>query len=289
MVKVVNNYVPPPKQPVVLPDPDAPYDINFRFPVRVLESDRIKLTPLIPSIHGKVLSEAIRLHPELLRYLPWAPALLVNDYDTHYESIMRSDPAWCVYAILDKAKLTDETDKTQGKEQTQSCDVLSLLSPTVCLCSADPPRTAIVVEHALAGAMGYLRADPELGSVEIGYAIVLPAYQRTFVSTHAIGLLLRYALDSPADGGLGLRRAQWQAHADNAASIRAAERMGMKLEGIMRWQRPWSADKEGVHLARDGDALGPEGGRHSAMLAMCWDDWEDSGREHVRKMMDRTS
>ncbi|KAG8726796.1 hypothetical protein FRC12_023075 [Ceratobasidium sp. 428] len=256
-MKVVNNYVPPPKPRVVLPDSDAPYDLNFRFPVRELESDRIKLTPLIPSIHGKALCEGIQLHPELLRYLPWAPASLINDYDTHYERIMRSDPSWCVFAILDKAKLTDETDKTQG--------------------------------HALAGAMGYLRADPESASIEIGYAIVLPAYQRTFVSTHAIGLLLRYALDLPVDGGLGLRRVQWQAHADNAPSIRAAQRMGMKLEGIMRWQRQWPADKVDACLGREGDALGPEGGRHSAMLAICWDDWEDGGRELVRKLMDRTS
>ncbi|QRV88913.1 GNAT family acetyltransferase [Ceratobasidium sp. AG-Ba] len=137
--------------------------------------------------------------------------------------------------------------------------------------------------------MGYLNAAPEFASVEIGYAIVLPAYQRTFVSTHAIGLLLRYALDLPADGGLGLRRVQWQAHADNAPSIRAAQRMGMKLEGIIRWQRPWPADKAGACQGRDGDALGPVAGRHSAILAICWDDWEDGGRELVRKMMDRTS
>jgi hypothetical protein len=56
-----------------------------------------------------------------------------------------------------------------------------------------------------------------------------------------------------------------------------------------RWQRPWSADKEGALEARDGDALRPWAGRHSAMLAMCWDDWEASGRELVRKLMDRTS
>ncbi|KAG8697547.1 hypothetical protein FRC09_007785 [Ceratobasidium sp. 395] len=232
-MKVVNNYVPPPKPRVVLPDPDAPYDLNFRFPVRELESDRIKLTPLIPSIHGKALCEGIQLHPELLRYLTWAPASLINDYDTHYERIMRSDPSWCVFAILDKAKLTDETDKTQGKEQTQSLDVLSLLFYLLSSAQLTPPR-ALTAGHALAGAMGYLRADPESASIEIGYAIVLPAYQRTFVSTHAIGLLLRYALDLPVDGGLGLRRVQWQAHADNAPSIRAAQRMGMKLEGIMR-------------------------------------------------------
>jgi hypothetical protein len=46
-MNVVNNYAPPPKGPLVLPDPDEPYDLNFRYPVRELESDRIKLTPLI--------------------------------------------------------------------------------------------------------------------------------------------------------------------------------------------------------------------------------------------------
>ena len=107
--------------------------------------------------------------------------------------------------------------------------------------SSDAP---IAVGHALAGTIGYLNAAPESASVEIGYAIVLPTYQRTFVSTRAIGLLLQYALELPEDksqdndlgggGGLGLRRVQWQAYANNAASIRAAQRMGLKLEGIHR-------------------------------------------------------
>ncbi|QRV74139.1 hypothetical protein RhiJN_02153 [Ceratobasidium sp. AG-Ba] len=130
-MRVVNKFVAPPKSPVVLPDPSAPYDINFRFPVRELESDRIKLTPFVPSIHSRALREAVELRPDLLQYLPWPPSSLVNDYDTHYESLMRSDPSWCVFAILDKSKLTEQMDDTQGKQQTQSLDILlPSLAPT---------------------------------------------------------------------------------------------------------------------------------------------------------------
>ncbi|KAF8606013.1 acyl-CoA N-acyltransferase [Ceratobasidium sp. AG-I] len=283
---VVNNFVPATKSPVTIPNPDEPYDLNFRYPVRELETDRLKLVPFVPSIYAQPLFEAIQLNPELLYYLPWHPFKTVHEFELHYERLIRSDPAWCVFAILDKSKLTDETDPSEGKQQTQSC---------LTSVSSDAP---ITVGHALAGTIGYLNAAPESASVEIGYAIVLPAYQRTFVSTHAIGLLLQYAFELPEDnskdndlgggGGLGLRRVQWQANANNAASIRAAQRMGLKLEGIHRWQRTLDSGKQAGIKVREGDTL-QRPGRHSAMLAMCWDDWQDGGREHVRKVMARRS
>ncbi|KDN42753.1 hypothetical protein RSAG8_06507, partial [Rhizoctonia solani AG-8 WAC10335] len=255
MVEVVNNYVPPPKGPAILPGPDAPYDLNFRFPVRELESDRLKLVPFVPSVHGQAFFEGMKPHPELVEYLPWNPFNTLHEFEIHFERLIRSDPTWCVFAALDKSKL--------GPDQVETA-------------------------HALVGTIGYLRASPELASVEIGYVIILPAYQRTFASTHAIGLLLDYALKKPSDGGLGLRRAQWHAHADNAASIRAAQRMGLKLEGILRWERTVPINKDNGIKARDDDVLHLRG-RHSAMLAMCWDDWAEEGREHVRKMMARRS
>ncbi|KAB5595005.1 hypothetical protein CTheo_1638 [Ceratobasidium theobromae] len=265
MVEIVNNYVPPPpKGPVVLPDPNEPFDINFRYPVRELESDRLKLVPFVPSVHGQTFFKRLQSHPEIYEYLPWNPSNTVRDFEEHFETKVRSDPTWFVFAVLDKSKIVPG--------------------------QADPPRALIAVEssHALAGTIGYLRAAPELASVEIGYVIVLPAYQRTFVSTHAIGLVLQYALEQPKHGGLGLRRVQWQAHADNAVSIRAAQRMGLKLEGVLRWDRIVSIDKVNAIRAREDDVL-PLPGRHTAMLAMCWDDWESGGREHVQKMMERTS
>ncbi|CAE6426205.1 unnamed protein product [Rhizoctonia solani] len=191
MVAVINNYTPPPKKSATLPDPDVPYDLNFRFPVRELESDKLKLVPFV------ALFEGMKPHPELVQYLPWNPFNTLDEFELHFEQRIRSDPTWTVYAMLDKSNLIP------GQVQ-------------------------------LAGTIGYLRASPETASIEIGYVIVLPPYQRTFVSTHAIGLLLNYALQKPGDGGLGLRRVQWMAHADNAASVRAAERMGLKMEGVLR-------------------------------------------------------
>lgn len=93
--------------------------------------------------------------------------------------------------------------------------------------------------------IGYYQATPESASVEIRPVIVLPKYQRTFVTTHAIGLLLQYALEPPAGcrgqnsnpnggGGLGLRRVEGYANVKNSPSIRAMERMGMNVEGIIR-------------------------------------------------------
>lgn len=105
--------------------------------------------------------------------------------------------------------------------------------------SSDHP---VVVGRALTGTIGYWQAAPESASVEIGYEILSPMYQHAFVFTHASGLLLQYTLEPPGresqslsgGGGLGLRRVQCQAHANNSASIRAIERLGLKLEGTIR-------------------------------------------------------
>ncbi|CAE6533407.1 unnamed protein product [Rhizoctonia solani] len=283
MVEIVNNYVPPPpKGPVVLPDPNTPYDLNFRFPVRELESDRLKLVPFVPSIYGQAFFEGMKPHPELVQYLPWHPFNTLHEFEVHFEEKIRSDPTWCVYAALDKSKLVPGQGK--AKKPNLPHPLLYLhITP-----AAQLTLGAVESAHALAGTIGYLRASPELSSVEIGYVIILPSYQRTFVSTHAIGLLLDYALEQLSDGGLGLRRVQWQAHAGNAASIRAAQRMGMKMEGILRWERAIPIDKDNGIKPRDDDVL-KLAGRHSAVLAICWDDWEDEGREHVHKLMARRS
>ncbi|CAE6513793.1 unnamed protein product [Rhizoctonia solani] len=295
MIEVVNNYVsPPPKGPVILPDPNAPYDLNFRFPVRELESDRLKLVPFVPSIHGQAFFEGLKPHPELVQYLPWNPFNTLHEFEIHFEERIRSDPSWCVYAAPHPELVqylpwnpfnTLHEFEIHFEERIRS-------DPSWCVYAAlDKSKLVpdqVETAHALAGTIGYLRASPELSSVEIGYVIVLPSYQRTFVSTHAIGLLLDYALQQPSDGGLGLRRVQWQAHADNMASVRAAQRMGMKMEGILRWERTIPIDKDNGIKPRDDDVLQLKG-RHSAMLAMCWDDWENQGREHVQKLMARRS
>lgn len=127
---------------------------------------------------------------------------------------------------------------------------------------------------------------------EIGFIEIFRAFQRTHVSTHAIGLLLHYLLELPNStsrygGGLGLRRVQWQAHSENKPSVRAAERMGFRLEGIMRWRRILPQAKRGLDTPSERAGGGLKG-RHSAILSLCWDDWElEGGRELVEKQMER--
>ena len=119
--------------------------------------------------------------------------------------------------------------------------------------------------------------------------ITIPKFQRTHVTTHGTGLLLQHTLDAPPKG-LGLRRVQWQANSLNTRSIKTAQRLGFTLEGIIRWQRVLDPECTGNnvdvgHLPEvNGKKLGP--GRHSAMLAFCWDDWIEK-KEQLLKLMAR--
>jgi len=163
--------------------------------------------------------------------------------------------------------------------------------------------------ETMAGIIGLLNTSPDNAVTELGLVrllikflkygfltdsyqvIIFPKFHRTFVTTNAIGLLLQYVLDEPPSG-LGLRRAQWQANSANEASIRAATRLGFTLEGIIRWQRVLPRDKKGkgnaeiVNELKERDEAKRAPGRHSAMLAICWDDWLTK-REEVVKMMER--
>jgi RimJ/RimL family protein N-acetyltransferase len=97
----------------------------------------------------------------------------------------------------------------------------------------------------------------------------------------------------PPPHGLHLRRVQWQAFSTNQASIAAAQRLGFQLEGIIRWQRVLPEGKIGNSDGVIDDKmpemdptgqkrLGP--GRHSAMLSLCWDDWENGARERLHAL-----
>ncbi|KAK3174563.1 hypothetical protein OEA41_001809 [Lepraria neglecta] len=92
-------------------------------------------------------------------------------------------------------------------------------------------------EDTLAGIMAYMNSSTTNMSIEIGYVITLPPFQRTHVTTNGVGLLLQYALDPPSEGGLGLRRVEWMTSSANSASIRTAERTGFEKEGLLRWHR----------------------------------------------------
>jgi RimJ/RimL family protein N-acetyltransferase len=70
---------------------------------------------------------------------------------------------------------------------------------------------------------------PEMRVVEVGNILLSPRLQRTRLATEAQYLLACYAFET-----LGYRRYEWKCDALNAASRRAALRLGFRYEGIFR-------------------------------------------------------
>lgn len=79
------------------------------------------------------------------------------------------------------------------------------------------------------GTLSLMRADPDNGTIEIGYVIFSPELQRTTISTEAQYLLMKYALDV-----LKYRRVEWKCDNLNAPSRKAALRLGFNFEGTFR-------------------------------------------------------
>jgi len=242
-----------PDDPSLLPGyygPD-PYDINWIMPLHeaTLESDRVKLTPFIPSLHAKEYAKQVAAHPELHQYIPFDVSSL-DKILTVFEQLMRQQPTNILFAIIDKA---------HGG-------------------------------GTLAGVIGLLHTSTTNLSAEIAWVLVFPAFQRTYVTTNAVGLLLRYCLELPSAPqqrpGLGLRRVQWTTHLANRASRMTAQRMGFKEEGVLRWTWVLPEGMEGNGIALwDGDPESARPGRHSVVLSLCADEWESGGREHVQRLI----
>jgi RimJ/RimL family protein N-acetyltransferase len=96
--------------------------------------------------------------------------------------------------------------------------------------STDPLFFAIV-EGATGRATGiasYLRIDPGSGVIEVGHLAFSPLLQRTPPATEAMYLMMKHVFE------LGYRRYEWKCDALNAASRRAAERLGFTFEGVFR-------------------------------------------------------
>ena len=81
-----------------------------------------------------------------------------------------------------------------------------------------------------AGIMALMAVRPEMRVIEIGNILLSPALQRTALATEAQYLLARYVFES-----LGYRRYEWKCDSRNAASRRAALRLGFNFEGLS-WQ-----------------------------------------------------
>jgi RimJ/RimL family protein N-acetyltransferase len=97
--------------------------------------------------------------------------------------------------------------------------------------SRDPQFYAIVPRGTAkaAGMASLMRITPEHGVIEIGHIWLSPRLQQTREATDALFVIMHHVLDE-----LGYRRLEWKCDAFNAASRRAALRLGFTFEGIFR-------------------------------------------------------
>ncbi|KAH9934005.1 acyl-CoA N-acyltransferase [Epithele typhae] len=239
---------------------------TFAFPIRTLESDRVRLEPFSAGAHAPAFWEGTRAHPALYDFLPWGPFVDPADLLATLVDPAAAAPDRLLFAVLDKSPAPFPPP-----------------SPSPSSSSSSPSPSPVSVPY-LAGITGYLHADPSSLSVEVGFLVALPASQGRGLMSAAVALLVQYALRLPSDPerGLGLRRVQYQAHTENARSIALAKRLGFVFEGVQRWQRALALGKRGNGKpVREGDPGEGRVGRDSAVLALCWDDWEEGVKEKL--------
>lgn len=129
------------------------FDVNFCFPIRDLENERVKLTPFIvcplytslcihyhllksqPAIHNDLWHSLTSNNPELYKHLPYGP---FSDAKSFLEKFF-----YARIANDDKIVLFVVFDKTRG----------------------DPDQEP---EKSMAGMMGYLNTSPTNLATEIG-------------------------------------------------------------------------------------------------------------------------
>ncbi|KAJ3925484.1 MAG: acyl-CoA N-acyltransferase [Lentinula lateritia] len=230
-------------------------DDNFCFPIpEGLETEKLGLVPFVPSLHASIIAQCT--DTATWHYLPFGPfptaQALVEGF---YEKRIHPNSGDTLFVGYDK---TQTQNQNQGK-----------------------------AEGTPAGICGYVYTSPSDLYTEL-FVLVFPGYRGTHVASHMVGLLMRYALDLPSLGGLGLRRVQWSANVHNHGSIGLARKMGFRVEGVRRWARVLEVDKgeggNGVER-RKGDPRGECPGRDTVGLAICWDEWEEGGRERVEGIL----
>ncbi|GAA5915334.1 GNAT family N-acetyltransferase [Sporobolomyces salmoneus] len=282
----LNNYVSPPSLPIDSYHSTTPlstYDQNFIFPVPscLSSSSRngVKLFPIVPSIHLEPLFQLFSPFPDSFKWLPYGPFPTYPEFLTFWESVVRRDPGTLLFVVYDLSLRFDNED---GEEE-----------------DFEKEGGAGMRKERIAGIVGVLKSNEQNRSSEIGHLHIPPPFQRTHVLTHSISALLHWLLDPPSPStreSLGLRRVQWFANALNVPSINAALRMGFTKESdCMRWERITKPSKEGLPLPdflesdpeRKEEEKRRGGGRHSAVLGLDWEAWEEGGREKVKGLLER--
>jgi len=97
-------------------------------------------------------------------------------------------------------------------------------------CTTDDPLFQVIIDLSTNKAVGiaaYMRIQPSVGVIEVGNITYSPRLQRTPLATEAMFLLMKRVFDE-----LGYRRYEWKCDSLNAASRKAATRLGFSFDGI---------------------------------------------------------
>lgn len=97
-------------------------------------------------------------------------------------------------------------------------------------CITDDPLFHAIIDLTTNKAVGiaaYMRIQPSVGVIEIGNITYSTRLQRTPLATEAMFLFMQRVFDE-----LGYRRYEWKCDALNAASCKAAKRLGFSFDGI---------------------------------------------------------
>jgi N-acetyltransferase len=92
-----------------------------------------------------------------------------------------------------------------------------------------PFATTIRDSDQVVGSTRFMNIDAVNHRVEIGTTWIAKSWQRSFVNTHAKFLMLRHAFED-----LGCNAVEIRTHSLNDQSRAAIERLGAKLDGILR-------------------------------------------------------
>ena len=149
---------------------------------------------------------------------------------------------WCLVEILDTEKHAEELFAAYVKKRNDQDWTYLPYGPFDCFddyqewlkttCSGDDPLFHVIVEKKSQKAIGvasFLRMNPDIGVMEVGHIHFSPVLQKTPHATEAMFLMMNRVFDE-----LGYRRYEWKCDALNTRSIKAAERLGFKFEGIFR-------------------------------------------------------
>ncbi|KAJ3489897.1 hypothetical protein NLG97_g5897 [Lecanicillium saksenae] len=230
---------------------------NFCFPICILQNDQVKLVPFSIEKHAQRFYDITKDHDEMYKYSNNGPySSLQHLTDAFLTPLLLSDSKRrFAYAVIDKTR----------------------------------PPSAEDADGELVGLFCYANAVEKTLSLEIGHVRVAPAYQRKGIAAITTALMVKYALDTIEQGGLGLLRVGWGASTANEASIGVALKVGFKLVGTLPYE---CLIENGVARNKIGNGRKPtprsKAGdlwRDIHMFCITWEDWESEKRDMVLSLL----